>query len=298
MKHFLSISDMNTTEIMELLQEADTFSRGEQWKTTEPVFVANLFYEPSTRTKCSFEIAERRLGLELLPFEIGNSSVLKGETLYDTIKTLQSIGVKLAVIRHKQDHYYEQLINHVDLSIVNGGDGSGQHPSQCLLDLLTIKQEFGYFNGLNVLIVGDIVHSRVARSNYEALRKLGANVKFSGPRDWFDPTFLQTDYIEINQGIKEADVVMLLRIQHERHEQSAQFSKADYHIQYGLTLEREQQMKQGSIIMHPGPVNRDVEIASELVEGKRSRIFKQMENGVFARMAILKTILQNEKVVC
>ncbi|WP_018664053.1 aspartate carbamoyltransferase catalytic subunit [Heyndrickxia acidiproducens] len=297
MKHFLTISDLTNGEILELLEEADAFAKGEQWQTPEPVFAANLFYEPSTRTKCSFEVAERRLGLELLPFEIGASSVLKGETLYDTVKTLQSIGVKLAVIRHEEDEYYKKLTGNIGLSIVNAGDGSGQHPSQCLLDLLTIQQEFGTFRGLNVCIIGDIVHSRVARSNACALKRLGAAVKCSGPVEWYDPT-MQLDYVDIDDGVKQADVIMLLRIQHERHKETEHLSKEAYHRAYGLTVERAQAMKPGSIIMHPAPVNRDVEIASELVECRRSRIFKQMENGVFARMAILKAVLQKEKVVC
>ncbi|GER74085.1 aspartate carbamoyltransferase catalytic subunit [Weizmannia acidilactici] len=297
MQHFLTMSDLRNDEILELLEEADAFSKGAQWKTPEPVFAVNLFYEPSTRTKCSFEVAERRLGLELLPFEVGASSVLKGETLYDTVKTLQSIGVRVVVIRHQEDEYYKKLTGNVELSIVNAGDGSGQHPSQCLLDLLTIQQEFGTFRGLNVCIIGDLVHSRVARSNACALQKLGATVKCSGPVEWYDPT-MNIDYISVDQGVREADVVMLLRIQHERHKETAHLSKEEYHHEYGLTVERERMMKPNSIIMHPAPVNRDVEIASCLVECGRSRIFKQMENGVFVRMAILKAILQKEKVVC
>lgn len=296
MQHFLTISDLGNEEILELLDEADAFSKGSVWKAPEPVFAANLFYEPSTRTKCSFEVAERRIGLELLPFEVGASSVQKGETLYDTVKTLQSIGVKLVVIRHQEDEYYKQFAGNVALSIVNAGDGSGQHPSQSLLDLLTIKQEFGGFRGLKVCIIGDIVHSRVARSNAEALKKLGATVTCSGPTEWFDPT-MHLRYVPVDDGVAEADVVMLLRIQHERHKETAHLTKEAYHRAFGLTVERERMMKPGSIIMHPGPVNRDVEIASSLVECSRSRIFKQMENGVFARMAILKTILQKEKAV-
>jgi aspartate carbamoyltransferase catalytic subunit len=293
-RNLLSISDLSVEEINELLREAEFFSKGEYWRPKQQTFAVNMFFEPSTRTKSSFEVAERKLGLDVIPFDVNFSSLSKGESLYDTLKLLEVIGVNIAVIRHPQDHYYASLVEHVNIPIINGGDGCGQHPTQCLLDLFTIQQEFGGFKGLNVAIIGDIMHSRVARSNKDALSKLGANVVFSGPPQWFDKSFLQTgEYQSIDRAIETADIVMLLRIQNERHEQTSNMSAEQYHAEYGLTLERENRMKLNSIIMHPAPVNRNVEIADELVECDRSRIFKQMENGVFVRMSVLKRILEN-----
>lgn len=293
MKHLLTTNALSLEEVRMIIEEAQAFAEGATWQPEQQTFVANLFFEPSTRTKCSFEVAERKLGLNIIPFEVNASSVLKGETLYDTIRTLESIGVDAVVIRHSEDNYFSELEGKLKTSIINAGDGCGHHPTQSLLDLLTIQQEFGHFYGLKVAIIGDIRHSRVARSNADVLHRLGAEVVFSGPEEWFDESLLESGkYEEIDQAIATSDVVMLLRIQHERHEQDGQDGKEAYHKKFGLTVEREKTMKPGSIIMHPAPVNRDVEIADELVECERSRIFKQMENGVFVRMAVLKSALQ------
>jgi len=233
----------------------------------------------------------------VVPFDAGHSSVNKGESLFDTVKTLESIGVQLVVIRHKQNQFYNQLKD-IHIPIINAGDGTGEHPSQCLLDLLTIYQEFGDFSGLKVGIVGDVKHSRVANSDAEALRKMGAKVFFSGPIDWFDEgTIINGTFLPLDDLVKEVDVLMLLRIQHERHQDKMNLSIEEYHNRFGLTKEREKTMKPNAIIMHPAPINRDVEIDSELVDSKKSRIFKQMENGVFARMAILKQSLEEKGVV-
>lgn len=293
MKHLLTTNALSLEEVRMILEDAQAFSEGATWQPEEQTFVANLFFEPSTRTKCSFEVAERKLGLNIIPFEVNASSVLKGETLYDTVRTLESIGVNVAVIRHSEDNYFSELVGKTNVALINAGDGCGHHPTQSLLDLLTIQQEFGHFYGLKVAIIGDIRHSRVARSNADVLHRLGAEVVFSGPEEWFDESLLESGkYEEIDQAIATSDVVMLLRIQHERHDQDGQDGKDSYHQKFGLTVEREKTMKTGSIIMHPAPVNRDVEIADELVECERSRIFKQMENGVFVRMAVLKRALQ------
>lgn len=293
MQHLVSMTDLTTTDIMSIVDSAEKFSKGEQWTPKNKTFAANLFFEPSTRTKTSFEIAERRMGLDIIPFETTSSSIQKGETLYDTVKTLESIGVEVAVIRHSVDKYYEELRNKVNLRIINGGDGCGQHPTQSLLDLFTIKQEFGSFEGLKVAIVGDLGHSRVAKSNKEALTALGAEVMFSGPPEWFiDEPSQAMNYYEMDEIVEIADVVMLLRIQHERHAFLTNMTPEEYHQQYGLTEAREKRMKPSSIIMHPAPVNRNVEIADSLVECERSRIFKQMENGVYTRMAVLKKLLE------
>ncbi|MFC5734903.1 aspartate carbamoyltransferase catalytic subunit [Cytobacillus gottheilii] len=294
--HLLTMTELSNHEIEIILADAQHFIEGGTWTPANKTFVANLFFENSTRTKCSFEVAERRLGLDIIPFEVSTSSVSKGESLYDTVKTLEAIGVNAVVIRHQEDRYFDQLTGKTDVAILNGGDGCGHHPTQSLLDLLTIKQEFGGFAGLKVAIIGDIRHSRVARSNAESLTRLGAEVVFSGPEFWFDEEMMkECSYENIDEAIATADVVMLLRIQHERHADQTGMTAEDYHYAYGLTVEREKRMKKGSIIMHPAPVNRDVEIADSLVECERSRIFKQMKNGVYIRMAVLKRSIENGK---
>ena len=294
LNHLLTTNELKVEEIKQILTDAQHFADGMKWHPEAQMFSANLFFEASTRTKSSFEVAERRLGLSVIPFEVQTSSVQKGETLYDTVKTLESIGVSSVVIRHGQDRYFDELVGKINIPIINGGDGCGHHPTQSLLDLLTIYQEFGSFTGLKIAIIGDIRHSRVARSNADTLTRLGAEVIFSGPFEWFDQHSLSASrFRPIDEAIVDADVVMLLRVQHERHQKKGSYTAADYHNQFGLTLEREQNMKQQSIIMHPAPVNRNVEIADSLVECKRSRIFKQMENGVFVRMAVLKRALES-----
>ena len=289
-----TITELSTERINRIVTEALAFANGKTAKIEGEIFCSNLFFEDSTRTKTSFDIAERKLGLQVVPFDASNSSVNKGESLYDTVKTIESLGVNLVVIRDKKDRYFEELKN-INIPIINGGDGTGNHPSQCMLDLMTIYQEFGKFEGLKIGIVGDVKHSRVANSNAEALRRLGAKVYFSGPEQWFDEgALINGTYLSVDELIKEVDVLMLLRIQHERHDTKMSFSASDYHKKYGLTKEREKAMKKEAIIMHPAPINRGVEIDTDLVECDRSRIFKQMQNGVFARMAILKEALEKE----
>lgn len=293
MTNLLTMNQLSNEEIHTILADAEQYRLGKGWKPKNLVFVSNLFFEPSTRTRFSFEVAEKKLGLQVLNFSAEQSSVQKGETLYDTVKTLESIGANAVVIRHQEDHFFKDLVDKVSIPIINAGDGCGHHPTQSLLDLLTIKQEFGKFQGLTISIHGDIRHSRVARSNAEVLTRLGANVLFSGPSEWQDPLNPFGEYVEVNEAIERSDVVMLLRIQHERHDQK---TKADNYLnEFGLTKAREQLMKNDAIIMHPAPVNRGVEIDGNLVESKRSRIFKQMENGVFARMAVLKRALQQNE---
>ena len=288
----LRITELSAEKINSLLKTADEFSKGKNLKAKKEIFVSNLFFENSTRTKTSFDIAERKLGLNVVPFDIQSSSLNKGESLYDTVKTLESLGIDLCVIRHEKEKFYNELKN-INSIIINGGDGTNDHPSQNLLDLMTIYQEFGKFKGLKIGIVGDVKHSRVANSIAQAVRKLGAKVYLSGPEKWFDEgTIINGTYQSINELVKEVDVLMLLRIQHERHGEKMKITLDNYHKKFGLTKEREKKMKKNAIIMHPAPINRGVEIDDDLVECKRSRIFKQMENGVFARMAILYTALE------
>lgn len=289
-----TITELSTERINSIVTEALAFANGKTAKIEGEVFCSNLFFEDSTRTKTSFDIAERKLGLQVVPFDASHSSVNKGESLYDTVKTIESLGVNLVVIRDKKDRYFDELKN-INIPIINGGDGTGNHPSQCMLDLVTIYQEFGKFEGLKVGIVGDVKHSRVANSNAEALRRLGAKVYFSGPEQWFDEgALINGTYLNIDEMIDDVDVLMLLRIQHERHDSKMSFSASEYHKKYGLTKEREKAMKKEAIIMHPAPINRGVEIDTDLVECERSRVFKQMQNGVFARMAILKEALEKQ----
>lgn len=288
MDHLVSMKQLTEKEITALLDRAQNFQKYGARELPGKYIVSNLFFEPSTRTKTSFEVAERKLGLDVVPFESGFSSTIKGETLYDTVKTFEAIGVDALVIRHPDVGYYEELIGKTKVSIINGGDGSGQHPTQSLLDLFTIREEFGSFEGLNIVIAGDIAHSRVARSNADALEKLGAKVTFLCPEEWAGEFEAKHEW---DEDILNSDVIMLLRVQHERHDGKMEFTKEAYHEKYGLTVERANQMKERAIIMHPAPFNRGVEIDEELIECEKSRIFKQMENGVYVRMAVLELIL-------
>lgn len=295
--NLVTVADMDAADAIDLIHEAQAYKAGKQAVLTAPAYAVNLFFENSTRTKTSFQMAQMRLGMNVLEFEAGTSSVKKGESLYDTVKTMESIGVNVAVIRHPENEYYNQLINHSDfkIGIVNGGDGSGQHPSQCLLDMMTINEEFGDFKGLKVLIIGDLSHSRVAHSNAMMLNRLGAEVYFAGPEKWYDPTLEQYGtFGNFDELLPQMDVVNLLRVQNERltTADGQAFDANQYHQAYGLTLERAAKMKQGAIIMHPAPVNRGVEIDSSLVEASNSRIFQQMTNGVYTRMAILSRVLR------
>lgn len=302
MKHFVSVDNLDETKVLELIKRAQYFKNGGQINLNRAVYCVNMFFEDSTRTHTSFEMAERKLGLNVLSFDPKQSSVNKGETLYDTLLTMDALGVDLAVIRHAENEYYQELITPsadktLDIGILNGGDGSGQHPSQCLLDLLTIYEEFGKFAGLKIAIVGDITNSRVAKSNMELLHRLGAKLFFSGPKYWYSEAFERYgEYRPLDELVAEIDVLMLLRVQHERHQGDQNelvFSPTKYHQEFGLTKERYQKLKADAIIMHPGPINRDVEFASELVESKKSRFKAQMQNGVFMRMAMLEQVLKD-----
>lgn len=281
----LRIRDLSKDELMGILEDAQGFEvLHKDWQLPESKLVANLFFEPSTRTHYSFASAELQLGCKVEDFTAEGSSVEKGESLYDTVKTFESIGYEAVVIRHKQDEYFKELEN-INIPILNAGDGAGNHPTQCLLDLLTIYQEFGRFEGTKLAIIGDISHSRVAASNKEAMELLGGKCVFSGPEEWQREGW---PYMQIDDAVKWADVVMMLRIQKERHASAMSMTDAEYLSEYGLTKQRAASMKKHAIIMHPAPVNRNVEIDTELVEAPNSRIFKQMANGVLVRKAVIK----------
>lgn len=284
-KSLLRISDLTKSEIFGILEDAQAFaSTYKDWQLPDRKLVANLFFEPSTRTLFSFTSAQHQLNCCVENFNVLGSSVEKGESLYDTVKTFESIGFDAVVIRHKQDAYFEDLAN-IQIPILNAGDGLGNHPTQCLLDVLTIYQEFQTFSGIKLAIIGDVAHSRVAHSMKEAMDVLGGETKFSGPKQWMDKDCV---YEDIDEVIAWADVVMMLRVQHERHNDTMKVKDTEYLKQYGLTKKRASNMKPHAIIMHPAPINRDVEIDSDLVECKQSRIFKQMQNGVFIRKAVMK----------
>lgn len=298
LKHLVTMETLSNEEVLGLIERGIAFKNGRADFTLDrQYFAANLFFESSTRTHKSCEVAEKKLGLDVIEFDAKTSSVNKGETLYDTILTMSALGVDICVIRHSEVDYYKELIDSrtIQTAIVNGGDGSGQHPSQCLLDLMTIYEEFGDFENLKVAIAGDITHSRVAKSNMQILKRLGAEIYFAGPKEWYSEEFdVYGKHVSIDEIIGEVDVLMLLRVQHERHDGKGSFSKKDYHKLHGLTTERYKKLKSSAIIMHPAPVNRDVEIADQLVEAPQSRIVTQMRNGVFVRMAILEAILNGK----
>jgi len=286
-KHLVTLDELSIDVIMNILDRADEFASGARLNLDKTV-VANLFFEPSTRTQYSFEMAQKKLGMGTITFNEGTSSTNKGESLYDTVKTIEALGVDALVIRHPEVNYFEQLIPHLKIPIVNGGDGSGSHPSQSLLDLYTIWKEFEQLEGLSVAIAGDIANSRVARSNIKAMERLGMVVHLVAPPQFQEKGYEWHDFDAL---IDKMDVVMLLRVQHERHESEMTLTKSEYHEQYGMTVERMKKMKSTAIIMHPAPFNRGTEIADEVVEAKQSRIFKQVENGVYIRMAMLEYAL-------
>lgn len=316
MKHLLRLEDLSVVEIEQLLDRAQRFIDGAPAPQFPTKIACNLFFEPSTRTQYSFNVAEEKLGMRVISFNPATSSLNKQESFYDTVKTFDSFGVGALIIRHPENEYYKQLLGHVDAAILNGGDGTGNHPTQSLLDLLTIKQEYGHFDGLECAIIGDVRHSRVAHTNIEVMNRLGMQVVTSGPEEYMEESCAFEDF---KTAVSSSDIVMLLRVQHERHNASSVGARAEhvesspksvaqsnsssetckrpdekgfteegYHKKYGLNDDTVKWMKPGAIIMHPAPVNRNVEIADSIMECERSRIFKQMANGVFIRMAALE----------
>lgn len=290
-KSILTMDELTNDNIYKILDDALLFSNSfKDWHLSRKRLIANLFFEPSTRTHYSFASAEHQLGMSVVDFNAGSSSVLKGESLYDTVKTFQEIGYEAVVIRHTQDEYFKELEN-LDLHILNAGDGTGNHPSQSLLDIYTVYDEFRKIEGLNIVIVGDIRHSRVAHSNIKAFEKLGANVRVSGPEELIDDN---ERFMDLDEAIEWADVVMMLRIQYERHQTLLNIAKDRYLYKYGLTKERYARLKDHAIVMHPAPVNRGIEMDTDLVEAPKSRIFRQMRNGVYVRKAMIKYIFEEE----
>jgi aspartate carbamoyltransferase catalytic subunit len=294
-RHYLSLANFTRPQLLALVERANFFSLHQHQPQKISTLLkhkifANIFYEPSTRTRCSFEVAAKRLGAEVINFIPENSSVKKGESIYDTLKSLESLGVEGLILRHSDDHIFEELMPKFQTPLINAGAGKFEHPSQGLLDLLTLKQEFGKLENLKIAICGDIKHSRVAGSMIVAAEKLGMEIFFSGP-EMLMPN--KSKVSPIDEVLPKVDAVMMLRIQLERHE-SLEINSLEYHRKYGLNLKRVESMKKDAIIMHPGPFNRGIEIADEVVEHEKSRIFKQVNNGVSARMAILDWVINGE----
>ncbi len=300
-KHLLSISDLTLEEIEALLDRGDYWAHKPNRdlscspKLDRNPIICNLFFEASTRTRFSFEVAAKRLGYYVLNFHPFNSSVQKGETLYDSIKTLEAMGVSVAVIRTPEEQGLEEIAQNTKVSIINAGDGSNQHPSQALLDLLTLRQHFGRIDGLRIAIIGDIKHSRVAQSNIGALGLFDTKILLSGPPQLLpDRKHLpkHTEIVSVDEAIENADVVMMLRVQKERHLGSLALD--NYLEHYGLNKQRALRMPKHAMIMHPAPFNRGIEIDGDLVEGPRSLIYCQVSNGIAIRMAILENIISSQ----
>jgi aspartate carbamoyltransferase catalytic subunit len=294
-KDLTGIASLSADEILQILETADSFKEvtGREIKKVPALrgkTVVNLFFEPSTRTRTSFELAAKRLSADVINFSPSNSSVVKGETLLDTARNIEAMQADIIVLRHSSAGAAETLARGVKSSVINAGDGWHEHPTQALLDLFTLREKKLELNGLNVAIVGDVAHSRVARSNMYALTKLGANVRVVGP-----PTMMPASverlgvkvYYDLDRGLQDVDVIMMLRLQLERQGRALFPTIREYSRLYGLTPERLKLAKPGALVMHPGPINRGVEIAPEIADGFSSVILDQVTNGVAVRMAVL-----------
>jgi len=298
-KDLLSIKDLSAEEINLILDTASSFKEVSEKDikkvpTLRGRTIINLFYEPSTRTRTSFEIAAKRMSSDAINISVASSSVTKGETLSDTARNLEAMRPDCIVMRHACAGTPLMLARHLSCSVINAGDGSHEHPSQALLDLFTVRENKGSIAGLKVAIIGDISHSRVARSNIYGFTKLGASVTVAGPRTMLPPGIEELGCSATTDplfAIKDADVVMMLRIQFERQTGSAIPSAREYSRVWGLDSEKLQFADKEAIVMHPGPINRGVEITPEVADGPNSLILNQVTNGVAVRMAIFYLLL-------
>lgn len=302
-RHLLGIEGLSAADIESLLAEAEpwvAFNRGARKADTRLAGLTqiNAFFENSTRTLFSFEIAGKRLGAQVSSFHPAASSVRKGESLIDTARTLNAMRPDIVVIRHAANGAAAEVAAHVDCPVINAGDGQGEHPTQALLDALTIRRHFGRIEGLEVAICGDIRHSRVAGSNLRALPLLGAKVRLVGPPALLPATLPRgvAAFTDFDEGIAGADVVMMLRIQRERLEAGLDDALADYHARYGLTRARLARAAPHAVVMHPGPMNRGVEIDGDLADDpERSLVLAQVEHGVAVRMACLDLLTRAQR---
>jgi aspartate carbamoyltransferase catalytic subunit len=294
-KHLLDIQSLGAEEILTVLDTARAFKAvGERAIKKVPALrgktVVNLFVEPSTRTRISFELAAQRLTADIVNFSAEASSLKKGETLKDTARNLEALNTDIIVIRHSASGAPHFLARFLKASVINAGDGAHEHPTQALLDVFTINEKKGRIEGLNVTILGDILYSRVARSNIWALTKLGARVTLCGPSTLVPRVFEQLGCrvtYNVDEAIADADIINLLRIQHERQRKTMFPSLGEYSKLFGLNQTRLARTKPDVLIMHPGPVNRGVEIDSDVADGDRSVIIEQVTNGLAVRMAVL-----------
>jgi len=294
-KDLLGIKELAAGDIKIILETASGFKDviGRDIKKVPALrgrTAVNLFYEPSTRTRTSFELAAKRLSTDVINISTSTSSVVKGETLQDTAKTVQALGADFIILRHSCSGAAHFLAKNLDASVVNAGDGTNEHPTQALLDLFTMLEKKGVIKGLEVAIVGDILHSRVAKSNIYALKKLGARIRLIGPPALV-PSYLKdlgvSIFSDMKAGLRGADVIMTLRIQMERQGKGFFPSTIEYFKNWGLTQECLAKAEKDAIVMHPGPMNRGVEISSDVADGPKSVITEQVTNGLAVRMAVL-----------
>jgi aspartate carbamoyltransferase catalytic subunit len=296
--HLLGIKELSVADIDLILNTADQFKEVinrpiKKVPSLRDITIANLFFENSTRTKLSFELAEKRLSADVINFSAAQSSVKKGETLVDTVNNILAMKVDIVVMRHPNPGACVFLSKHINARIVNAGDGAHEHPTQALLDAYTIRETLGSLKGKKVVIVGDILHSRVALSNIYALKKMGAEVKVCGPATLI-PRYIESLGVTVELNLRKAlewcDVANMLRVQNERMDISYFPSVREYVQQYGVNRELLDSLKKDIVIMHPGPINRGVEITSDVADSKQSVILNQVENGVAVRMAVLYLI--------
>ena len=301
--HLVETADLNTKEIEFILDEAKKFinfnkKRVKKSNLLEGRTIFNLFFEDSTRTRTSFEVAAKRLGADLINVAVKDSSINKGETLLDTMTTINSMNPDVLIVRHPEEGISKRISNNVDACVINAGDGSHEHPTQALLDALTIKNRFNNFSKLQIAICGDILHSRVARSNIIILSKLGAKVNVIGPKQWLPKNINKLPvkvYTDMKKGLKNCDIVMMLRIQKERIVGKIMPNQKTYFNKYGLDYNKLKYAKKNAFVMHPGPMNRGVEINSKLADDiTRSLIQEQVAMGVAIRMACLDILIKNK----
>lgn len=302
LQHIVDIESLSQEQLDSILELALEIARnpGAFANRLDRRLLINLFFEPSTRTRLSFEIAAKRLGMQVVNFWSESSSAVKGETLIDTFHTLTAMGPDVIAIRHSRDGVVESMAAKADteVHIINAGDGSYQHPTQALVDALTLKLACGDLTPLTITIAGDIAHSRVARSAIDIFRKLAvAEIRLAGPEDLLPSDKIDgvKTYTDLDEAVTGADVIMMLRIQRERFGPSALPDENAYFESWGLTPQRLGLAANNCLVMHPGPVNRGVEIASEVADGDQSLIHEQVRNGVFARMAVLLTLLKHSE---
>ena len=300
--HLVETADLNTKEIEFILDEAKKFinfnkKRVKKSNLLEGRTIFNLFFEDSTRTRTSFEVAAKRLGADLINVAVKDSSINKGETLLDTMTTINSMNPDVLIVRHPEEGISKRISNNVDACVINAGDGSHEHPTQALLDALTIMNRFNNFSKLQIAICGDILHSRVARSNIIILSKLGAKVNVIGPKQWLPKNINKLPvevYTDMKKGLKNCDIVMKLRIQKERIVGKIMPNQKTYFNKYGLDYNKLKYAKKNAFVMHPGPMNRGVEIDSKLADDiTRSLIQEQVAMGVAIRMACLDILIKN-----